>query len=100
MAGKQQILRLYKELLRESSNFKSYYYKNYFTRKIKSQFRQHLTADEEKSKELLQKSERMLDMLKRQTLISNSYDESRLVIEDANNPTNQEQLKTQDKISS
>lgn len=94
MAGRQQVLRLYKELLRESSNFKSYYYKNYFTRKIKSQFRQHLTADEEKSKELLQKSQRMLDMLKRQTLISNSYDESRLVIEDSPDPSNKEQLET------
>lgn len=84
MTGKQQILRVYKELLRESSNFKSYYYRNYFTRKIKSQFRQHISADEEKSKELLAKSEKMLDMLKRQTLISNTYDESRLVIESHN----------------
>lgn len=83
MTGKQQILRVYKELLRESANFKSYYYRNYFTRKIKSQFRQHISADEEKSKELLTKSEKMLDLLKRQTLISNLYGDSKLVIEDS-----------------
>lgn len=93
MADKSQILRLYKELLRESGNFKSYYYKNYFTRKVRSQFREHLEADEDSSIKLLKKSEDMLAMLKRQTMITNAFGESRLVIEENSPPqtkTNQE----------
>lgn len=82
MSDKLQILRLYKELLRESAKFKSYYYREYFTRKTRSQFRKHLSADEPLSQELLKKSEDMLAMLKRQTMISNAFQESKLVIED------------------
>lgn len=81
MSDKLVVLRLYKELLRESSKFKSYYYKNYFTRKTKSQFRKHINADENTAAQLLKKSEDMLSMLKRQTMITNAYDSSRLVIE-------------------
>lgn len=81
MSNKIRILALYKDLLRESSRFNSYYYKNYFTRKTKAQFRKHINADEETSNQLMKKSEEMLAMLKRQTMITNVYGESKLVIE-------------------
>lgn len=89
MSNKLEILRLYKDLLKESSSFKSYYYKNYFTRKTKSLFRKHINADEETSNKLVEKSRAMLAMMKRQTVITNIYDESRLVIEDTGTDTNQ-----------
>lgn len=81
MSNKIRILALYKDLLRESTKFKSYYYKNYFTRKTKTQFRKHINADEETSNQLMKKSEEMLAMLKRQTMITNAYGDSKLVIE-------------------
>lgn len=76
-----RILRLYKELLKESAKFESYYYRNYFTRKTKSQFRKHIVADEQTSNDLIKKSEEMLAMLKRQTMITNAFQDSKLVIE-------------------
>lgn len=81
MADKVMIHRLYKELLRESSKFKSYYYRNYFTRKTKDQFRKHIEANEEVSPTLIKKGEEMLEMLRRQTTICNLYYGKRLVIE-------------------
>lgn len=81
MSNKIKILHLYKDLLRESSNFKSYYYKSYFTRKVKSQFRKHIAADEETSNQMIEKSKEMLLMLKRQTMITNAFGDSPLVIE-------------------
>lgn len=84
MANKTKILSLYKDLLRESAKFKSYYFRNYFTRKTKTQFRKHINADDEASLQLMKKSEELLATLRRQTVISNLYDDSRLVIEDRN----------------
>ena len=81
MSDKIAVLRLYKCLLREASSFKSYYYKNYFTRKVRTEFRRNKQADEQASGLLLKKAEDTLAMLKRQTSICNTYSESKLVIE-------------------
>lgn len=81
MSGKLPVLRLYKDLLREASNFKSYYYRNYFTRKVRTEFRRNKDADEAAAKVLIKKAEEGLSMLRRQTTIVNSYYESKLVIE-------------------
>lgn len=81
MSRKLLVLRLYKDLLRETANFRSYYYKNYFTRKVRTEFRKNKDADEESSKKLFKKAEDGLAMLKRQTTIVNAYSESKLVIE-------------------
>lgn len=83
MVDPSRICRLYRDLLKESAKFKSYYYRNYFTKKTKVEFRRHLNADSETSTSLYEKGEDMLAMLKRQTLISNLYYDSRLVIERA-----------------
>lgn len=81
MSGRIQALKMYKELLKEANKFNSYYYRNYFGRKIKLQFRKHMTADEDTSRELMKRSEDMLTMLRRQTVITNLYGNSKLVIE-------------------
>lgn len=77
-----RIIKLYKDLLLESSKFKSYYYRHYFQRKIRSQFSKHINAENQiNSDEILKKSEDMLEMLKRQTAINNAYKDSKLIIE-------------------
>lgn len=81
MPNKIQVLKLYRDLLKEAANFNSYYYRNYFIRKTKSQFRKHIEADEETSRRLVKKSEDMLAMMRRQTIITNMYQDSKLVIE-------------------
>lgn len=80
MSNKTQLLRLYKDLLSEASNFKSYYYKNYFNRKVESLFKKPL-EDGQASEDFVKKSEDMLAMLKRQSMIDNAYNKSSLVIE-------------------
>lgn len=83
MSNKLQVLqRLYKEILKESSNFKSYYYRNYFTRKTQDQFGPYIEAKKEVSDELIKESEEMLAMLKRQTMITNAFADTKLVIEE------------------
>lgn len=81
MSGKIAVLRLYKDLLREAGNFKSYYYKNYFARKVRTEFRRNKTADEETSQIFIKKAQDNLQALRRQTMITNLYSESKLVIE-------------------
>lgn len=81
MSDKLHILRLYKEILRESSKFNSYYYRNYFTRKAKNQFRKHIVADEETALHMVKKSEDMLALLRRQTVVTNAFSDTKLVIE-------------------
>lgn len=73
MAQSKELVKLYQELLKESSKFKSYYYKHYFTRKIKIDF--------ENNKLDVTKSEELLQMLRRQTTIDSLYHKSKLVIE-------------------
>lgn len=76
MARSNELMRLYKEIIQESSKFKSYYYRNYFIRKIKTEFDKDIQDEA-----LLLKSREMLDMLRRQTVIDNLYHKSKLVIE-------------------
>lgn len=84
MADKVKICRLYKDILRESGKFHSYYYRNYFTRKTRSQFKEHINADGETSAKLVKKCEDTLAMLRRQTVICNIYHDKQLVIENVN----------------
>lgn len=81
MSGRFVVLRLYRDLLKEASEFKSYYYRNYFTRKIRLEFRRNKDADGEKAKDLIAKAQMGLAMLRRQTSLVNSYCETKLVIE-------------------
>ena len=70
MSNQIQVLKLYKNLLREASKFKSYYYRNYFSRKVRTEFRRNKNAEEKKA-DLYKNGLDALAMLRRQTLISN-----------------------------
>lgn len=75
------MLRLYKDMLKEASSFNLYYYRHYFTRKIRLEFRRNKNADEENAKVLIEKAQGGLAMLRRQTSLVNAYCETKLVIE-------------------
>lgn len=82
MGTRARILQLHKEILREAQNFKSYYYRNYFTRKTKTSFKKYSENSENESEQVVQSLESTLAMLRRQTQIANMYVETRLVLED------------------
>lgn len=60
-----EVRSLYRQLLRQSRQFAAYNFREYATRRTKDAFREHKTVtDQEKVKELLQKGQKELQMLK------------------------------------
>ena len=75
-------MELYKKLLNEANKFTQYNFRNYFTRKVKDEFKWLSQKDDvEADKEALAKAHEMYDMLKRQATIDNMYASEKLVIE-------------------
>ncbi|KAF2436407.1 hypothetical protein EJ08DRAFT_667214 [Tothia fuscella] len=73
---------LYRSLLRESNQFAAYNFREYAKRRTKDAFREHHgESDEGKAKGLLQKGLRELQVMKRQTVISQFFQLDRLVVE-------------------
>ncbi|KAK3059682.1 hypothetical protein LTS18_010281 [Coniosporium uncinatum] len=77
---------LYRQLLRQSSQFAAYNFREYARRRTRDAFRehhhqQHTAIDERTQQELLQKGSRELQMLKRQTVVSQFFQLDRLVVE-------------------
>lgn len=73
---------LYKSLLREASKFNSYIFRRYFIRRIKDAFQEnkHL-SDQTKIDELIKHGHKNLEILKRQSAISNFYKMNKTVTE-------------------
>lgn len=76
------ILVLYKNLLREASKFHSFIFRRYFIRRIKDGFHEnkHLTDPEKKDK-LIAYANQNLEILRRQSAISNFYKVNKTVTE-------------------
>ncbi|PWW72915.1 complex 1 protein [Tuber magnatum] len=73
---------LYRNLLRFSNRFSSYNFREYARRRTRDAFREHKSVeDPRKIQELVQKGLRELQVLKRQTMISQFFQMDRLVIE-------------------
>ncbi|KAJ4345180.1 hypothetical protein N0V95_005857 [Ascochyta clinopodiicola] len=73
---------LYRSLLRQSSQFAAYNFREYAKRRTRDAFREHQKeGDERRAQELMQKGLKELQMLKRQTVISQFYQIDRLVVE-------------------
>ncbi|KAE9964618.1 hypothetical protein EG327_000831 [Venturia inaequalis] len=73
---------LYRSLLRTSSQFAAYNFREYAQRRTKDAFREHKgVRDEEKLSGLLEEASRELQVLKRQTVISQFFQMDRLVVE-------------------
>lgn len=80
--SKDMILKLYKNLLRESSKFPAYNYRMYFLRRTREKFHsfQHIT-NQEKISQLYNEGLKELEALKRQVIICQLFKPDKLIIE-------------------
>nr|POE89934.1 lyr motif-containing protein 4 [Quercus suber] len=77
-----EVRALYRSLMRQSRQFAAYNFREYATRRTRDAFRAHeQEADARKVQELMQKGLKELQMLKRQTVVSQFFQLDRLVVE-------------------
>ncbi|KAK6522085.1 hypothetical protein TWF281_002653 [Arthrobotrys megalospora] len=77
-----QVRSLYRSLLRTSSQFATYNFREYAKRRTRDAFREHKNeTDERRVQELVQKGLKELSLLKRQSMISTFYQLDKLVVE-------------------
>lgn len=77
-----QVRSLFRSLLRQSSQFSNYNFREYARRRTKDAFRECQNETEDrKIQELIQEGLMNLRMMKRQTIISQFYQLDRLVVE-------------------
>ncbi|XP_026465475.1 LYR motif-containing protein 4-like [Ctenocephalides felis] len=80
--SKMEILKLYKMILRESQKISAYNYRMYAIRRVRDAFRENKNLTDKKSIDLqLQFGAKNLEIIKRQALIGNMFDSTKLVIE-------------------
>ncbi|KAL9102675.1 MAG: hypothetical protein Q9163_002197 [Psora crenata] len=74
---------LYRSLLRQSSQFAAYNFREYAKRRTKDVFRENHSKNlqEREQQELIQRGLKELQMMKRQTVISQFFQLDRLVVE-------------------
>ncbi|KAK0729700.1 complex 1 protein [Lasiosphaeris hirsuta] len=78
----QKVLSLYRQLLRQGNQFAAYNFREYAKRRTRDAFRQNKAVeDPRRVQELMQHGLKELQMLKRQTVISQFYQQDRLVVE-------------------
>ncbi|KAK2758027.1 hypothetical protein FQN54_004433 [Arachnomyces sp. PD_36] len=76
---------LYRSLLRQSSQFSNYNFREYARRRTKDAFRDHKNETESRRiQEFIQKGLQDLRMMKRQTVISQFYQLEKMVVEGQN----------------
>ncbi|GAB1205754.1 hypothetical protein APSETT445_004433 [Aspergillus pseudonomiae] len=77
-----QVRSLFRSLLRQSSQFSNYNFREYARRRTRDAFREHqLETEDRRIQELIQDGLQNLRMMKRQTVISQFYQMDRLVVE-------------------
>ncbi|KIW52459.1 hypothetical protein PV05_08093 [Exophiala xenobiotica] len=73
---------LYRSLLRQSNQFANYNFRMYARRRTRDAFHEHQhESDPRRIQELVQKGLKELQMMKRQTVVSQFYQLDRLVVE-------------------
>ncbi|KAJ9130428.1 hypothetical protein NKR19_g9893 [Coniochaeta hoffmannii] len=78
----QQVRSLYRQLLRQGDQFAAYNFREYAKRRTRDAFRENKDiTDPRRIQELIQEGLRNLQILKRQTVISQFYELDRLVVE-------------------
>ncbi|KAK5654399.1 hypothetical protein OQA88_7309 [Cercophora sp. LCS_1] len=78
----QKVLSLYRQLLRQGNQFAAYNFREYAKRRTRDAFRENQSVeDPRRVQELIQSGLKELQMLKRQTVISQFYQQDRLVVE-------------------
>ncbi|KAG0262555.1 LYR motif-containing protein 4 [Mortierella polycephala] len=86
-AHRIQVLGLYRSLLHHSSKFAAYNFRDYAVRRTRDAFHAAKSeSDPAKIDALILRAQQQLEVVKRQSLISQLYSGQKLVVE---NPTNQ-----------
>ncbi|KAK3805365.1 MAG: hypothetical protein J3Q66DRAFT_360779 [Benniella sp.] len=81
-AHRSQVLGLYRSLLHHSSKFAAYNFRDYAVRRTRDAFHAAKNeSDPEKIKALIQNAQSQLEVVKRQSLISQLYGGEKLVLE-------------------
>lgn len=80
--AKEQILQLYRQFLRASIKFNNYNFRSYFIRRSRDSFKEYISVTEpEEIHNLLSKARAELQVLQRQSKISQMYSFDKLVVE-------------------
>uniref|UniRef100_A0A8D0GN13 LYR motif containing 4 n=1 Tax=Sphenodon punctatus TaxID=8508 RepID=A0A8D0GN13_SPHPU len=80
--SRTEVLRLYRELLRESQRFSAYNYRRYAIRRIRDAFRENKhVKDSSEIQSLVNKAKTNLEMIHRQVTIGHLYSTQKLVVE-------------------
>ncbi|RDA88428.1 hypothetical protein CP532_5582 [Ophiocordyceps camponoti-leonardi (nom. inval.)] len=78
----QKVLSLYRQLLRQGRQFSAYNFREYAKRRTRDAFHENRAIQDPRAvEELVQKGLRELQVMKRQTVISQFYQLNRLVVE-------------------
>ncbi|KAI1823748.1 complex 1 protein-domain-containing protein [Xylaria intraflava] len=78
----QQTRSLYRQLLRAGEQFQSFNFREYAKRRTRDSFRENKSVEDPRQiQDLLQKGLKDLQVLKRQTIVSQFYQIDRLVVE-------------------
>ncbi|KAH8886835.1 hypothetical protein GQ53DRAFT_694378 [Thozetella sp. PMI_491] len=78
----QQVRSLYRQLLRQGNQFAAYNFREYAKRRTRDAFRENKDVeDPRRIQELVQKGLKELQVMKRQTVVSQFYQLDRLVVE-------------------
>ncbi|KAG0355792.1 LYR motif-containing protein 4 [Gamsiella multidivaricata] len=81
-AHRSQVLGLYRSLLHHSSKFAAYNFRDYAVRRTRDAFHAARNeSDPEKIQALIHKAQQQLEVVKRQSLISQLYSGEKLVLE-------------------
>lgn len=80
--AKEQVLQLYRQFIRASSKFNNYNFRHYFIRRSRDAFKESKDVkDPEQVHSLLSKAREELQVLQRQSKISQMYSFDKLVVE-------------------
>jgi hypothetical protein len=83
MSQRQSTLRLYKQMLRESSKFNTYNFKEFALRRTREDFRRNMhETDSGKISALIQKAQESLELIKRQATLSQMFPHPHFAVED------------------
>ncbi|KAI5917527.1 hypothetical protein F4810DRAFT_696033 [Camillea tinctor] len=78
----QQARSLYRQLLRQGEQFQAYNFREYAKRRTRDAFRENMNVEDPRQiQDLIQKGLKELQVMKRQTVLSQFYQLDRLVVE-------------------
>jgi hypothetical protein len=77
------VLRLYKQLLKESSKFNTYNFREFALRRVREDFRRNKSvADSQQVNQLISKAQESLELIKRQASLSLMFPHPHFAVED------------------